>query len=116
MKTNIYDWPDEYDQIATSMIQFLMEHALLKSMFDLGFPMEVHRTRLVGKDFSKTYDFTKTYDVSDYVSLKGVSNAMLHMAIKENYMKMQDASLRSWLCKGTDNYSDDSELGREHEQ
>ena len=31
MKTNIYDWPDEYDQIATSMAQFLMEHALLKS-------------------------------------------------------------------------------------
>ena len=40
--------------------------------------MEVHRTRLVGKDFSKTYDLTKTYHESDYRSLEGVSNTLPH--------------------------------------
>ena len=78
-------------------------------MFDLGFPMEVHGTKLVGKDFSKIYDFTKTY-VSDYGSLKGESNIVLHMVIKENYRKMQDGSLPRWLSKGIENYSDNSAM------
>ena len=109
MKTNIYDWSDEYDQIATSFVQFLKEHASLKSFVDLGFPMEIHRTRLVGKDFSKTYDMTKTYHESDYRSFEGVSNILSHMVIKENYMKMQDGTLHRWICKGIENYSDDSD-------
>ena len=68
MKTNIYDWSDEYDQVATAMIRFIIEHASLNSFYDLGFHMEVHRTSRLGKDFSKTYDFTKTYHESDYRS------------------------------------------------
>ena len=88
MKTNIYDWSDEYDHIATSFVQFLMEHASLNAFMDLGFPMEVHRTRLVSKDFSKTYDMTKTYHGSYYRNFEGGSNTVAHMVIKENYRKM----------------------------
>ena len=88
MKTNIYDWSDEYDQIATSLVKFLIEHSSINVMYYLGFPMEIYRTRLVSKDFSKTYDMTKTYHESDYRSFEGVSNILSHMVIKENYIKM----------------------------
>ena len=110
MKTNIYDWSDEYDHVATSFVQFLKEHASLKGFMDLGFPMEVHRTRLVSKDFSKTYDMTKTYHGSDYGSFEGGSNTVSHMVIKENYRKMRDGSLHRWLSKGIENYSDNSAM------
>ena len=109
MKTNIYDWPDEYDHIATSFVQFLKEHVSLKSFLDLAYPMEKHRTGLVGKDFSKIYDITKTYDVGDYGSLKGVSNTLQHLMITENYRKMQDGTLHRWICEGMENYSDNSD-------
>ena len=109
MKTNIYDWPDEYDHIATSFVQFLKEHASLKSFVDLAFPMEVHRTRPVGKDFSKIYDMTRMYHERDYGSLKGGSITVSHMVIKENYRKMQDGTLHRWICEGMENYSDDSD-------
>ena len=92
------------------MIQFVIEHASLRSMYDLGIPMEVHWTRLVGKSFSKTYDMTKKYYENDYRSFEGVSNTVLHMVIKENYMKMQDGSLHRWLSEGTENFSDNSDL------
>jgi hypothetical protein len=70
MKTNIYDWLDEYDQLATGIIKFLMEHASIHDMADVTIPMEVHRARLVDRDFSRTYDLTKAYDVSDYGRLE----------------------------------------------
>ena len=110
MKTNIYDWSDEYDHIATSFVQFLKEHASLKAFMDLGFHMEVHRTRLVSKDFSKTYDMTKTYHGSYYRNFEGGSNTVAHMVIKENYRKMQDGSLHRWLSKGIENDSDNSNM------
>ena len=109
MKANIYDWSDEYDQTATTMIKFVMEHASINNLYDLGLPMEVHRTRLVGKDFSKTYDLTKTYDVSDYRSFEGVNNTLEQLLITENCRKMQDGTLHRWLCKGIENYSDNSD-------
>ena len=109
MKTNIYDWPDEYDHIATSFVQFLKEHASLKSFVDLAFPMEIHEAILVGKDFSKTYDMTRMYHERDYRSFEGVSNILSHMMIKENYMKMQSGALHRWICEGMENYSDDSD-------
>ena len=109
MKTNIYDWPDEYDHIATSFLQFLKEHASLESFVDLAFPMEVHGAIPVGKDFSKTYDMTRMYHERDYRSFEGVSNILSHMVIKENYMKMQDGTLHRWICEGMENYSDDSD-------
>ena len=109
MKTNIYDWPDEYDHIATSFVQFLKEHASLKSFVDLAFPMEIHRAIPVGKDFSKIYDMTRMYHERDYRSFEGVSNILSHMVIKENYMKMQDGTLHRWICEGMENYSDDSD-------
>ena len=89
MKTNIYDWSDEYDQVATAMIKFIYEHASLNTFYDLGFHMEVHRTRLLGRDFSKTYDFTKTYHENDYRSPEGVRNTSLLRAITENYRKVR---------------------------
>ena len=109
MKRNIYDWADEYDQIATSVIEFVKEHGSINSIADLIYPMEVHRRRLVGKDFRKTYDMTKAYHESDYRSLEGVSNNLRQLVIKENYTKMQDGTLHRWLYKGIENESDNSE-------
>ena len=109
MKPNIYDWSDEYDQLATATVQFLKEHVSLKSFVDLAFPMEVYRTRLVGKDFSKTYDLTKTYHENDYKSFEGVRNTVQQLVIKENYRKMQDGTLHRWLSKGIENHSDNSD-------
>ena len=65
MKANIYDWSDEHDELATAVIKFLMEHVSIHTVADVTIPMEVFRTRVVGKDFSKTYDLTKTYDVRE---------------------------------------------------
>ena len=109
MKRNIYDWPDEYDHIATSLIQFLKEHASLEGFIDLGFPMERHPAIPMGKDFSKTYNMTRMYHESDYRSFEGVSNILSHMVIKENYMKMQDGTLHRWICEGMENCNDDSD-------
>ena len=61
MKTNIYDWPDLYNDILESMLRFAIEHVSIHNMGDALLPMEVHSVRLIGHDFNKRYDMTKTY-------------------------------------------------------
>ena len=51
MKPNIYDWPDEYNDIVESMLRFGVEHLSIHNMVDAVFPMEVHPERLIGRAF-----------------------------------------------------------------
>ena len=108
MKTNLYDWPDEYDRVVDALCQFIMEHLSIKNLVDAGLPMEVHQIRLV-KDLKKKYDMTKSYQINkSYNSLRRKSDNLQTMVIIENFNKMQNGTLHRWSSSSGDEKYDDS--------
>ena len=116
MKTNIYDWPDEYNDIAESLLRFGIEHCSIHNMADALVPMEVHPERLLGHDFKKRYDMTKSY--CGYPNVKNGENTLHGVVIKENYKKMENGTLHRWASSkvnscGEECYDQSSNMGSE---
>jgi hypothetical protein len=108
IKTDIYDWPDKYDHDINDTARFGNTYTSISHFCDTLFPMDSSPGVASVKNLNHEYDMSKVEHIRDPgMRLTDMDSSQYNVAA-ENYIKLIQGKLHSWMLGFTDQCSSSS--------
>lgn len=108
IKIDVYDWPDQYDRDINDAARFISKYASVSHFADTVFPMDSSPGFMPRKDLSHEYDMSKVEDIRDPSMRLTDMDTLQYNVAAENYIKLIQGKLHSWMLGFTDQCSSGS--------